>query len=97
MSLDNIEKQSEAVEQDPFYADFLREEAAFERLLPELLKSVPDRFVAVLDGKVIDQDKNEFALAERLSGEYPERFVLIRRVSCEPCDDYFDSPEGEVP
>jgi hypothetical protein len=96
MSLDNIEKQSESVEQDPCYADFLREEAAFERLLPELLKAMPGRYVAVLDGKVIDQDKNEIALAERVIVDNPERFVLIRQVSSEPCVEYFDSPEVEL-
>ena len=87
MSLDNIEKQSDSVEQDPSYADFLREEAAFERLLPELLSTIPGRYMAMLDGKVIDQDKNEFTLAERISGRCLERFVLIRRVSREP-EDY---------
>jgi hypothetical protein len=96
MSLDNIEKQSDAVEQDPSYADFLREEAAFERLLPALLNTIPGRYVAVLDGKVIDQDKNQFTLAERISGKYPERFVLIERVSREP-EDYYATPGTGAP
>ena len=45
MSLDHIDKPADPIEQDPSYADFLREEAAFERLLPDLLKSMPGRFL----------------------------------------------------
>ncbi len=97
MSLDNIEKQSESVEQDRCYADFLREEAAFARLLPDLLKSAPGSYVAVLDGKVIDQDASEIALAERVIGEHSERFVLSQRVSRESFDECFDSPEAGLP
>ena len=90
MSLDHIDKPADSIEQDPSYADFLREEAAFERLLPDLLKTIPGRYVAVLDGKVIDQDKNEIKLAERVIPDNPERFVLIRQVSSEPRVEYIN-------
>ena len=93
----NIDIEAWAVERDPYLAAFLRESAAFERLLPALLDVVPGRFVAVLDGRVIDQDEDEFSLAERVIGHYPKRFVLIRRVSRESFEEYLESPELETP
>ena len=93
----NIDKEIDTSEQDPYLADFLRESAAFERLLPTLLEEAPGVFVAVLSGRVIDQDKDEFALAERVIPANPERFVLIRKVSREPDLVSINSPQVESP
>ncbi len=58
-----------------------REFEAFQELLPNLLVRYLDWFVAISGGKVIDQDKNEFVLAERVSKKFPQTFVLIQKVT----------------
>jgi len=71
-----------------------REVAAFGRLLPGLLSSIPGMYVAVHDGQVVDRDGDDFELAKRIGLKYGAEFVLIRRVSDEEegiC--YLDSPE----
>ena len=76
---------------------FHRELAAFESLLPALAGSRAHRFVAVHNGQVIDEDGDEFALAERIERGYRGEFVLIRRVSGDRAQDHLDSPELEGP
>ena len=56
------------------------ETAAFERMLPELLKNSAGKFVAMRDGKVIDSDADQFNLARRIDVNWPDGFVLIREV-----------------
>jgi len=57
-----------------------RELAAFRVMLPDLLLENRGQFVALSEGKVIDHDANEFALAERVSQKFPGKFVLIQKV-----------------
>jgi len=57
-----------------------RELAAFRQMLPNLLLTHNGEFVALSDGKLIDQDKDEFALAERVSHKFPGKFVFIQEV-----------------
>jgi hypothetical protein len=45
-----------------------REHRAFQRLLPELLKSQAGKYVAIHDEQVVDSDTNELALIERMLG-----------------------------
>jgi len=86
---------------DPWLADSQREEAAFRALLPELLRERKGQFVAVLGGKVVDGDADEFILAKRVYRKYQKtkpRFVLIRQVR-EGNEEllHFDSPEALEP
>ena len=78
--------------------DFERETAAFERMLPEMLATKERRFVAILDGQIIDEDEDQFALAFRMERDYRDKFVLIRQVlpGEEPVD-HLSSPEWESP
>ena len=68
------------------------ERAAFQRLLPELLKTHRGQFVAIQDGYLIDADMDENALARRtfLRADKP---VYIQEVRVEPRVYELPSPE----
>ena len=57
------------------------EHAAFQKMLPTLLSTYANQFVAICSGKVIDSDPDEFELAERVNRLPSDQFVLIERVS----------------
>jgi len=57
------------------------EQAAFQQQLGKLLKDLPGKFVALLDGKVIDQDADEVSLVLRISRQGLEKPVLVCQVS----------------
>jgi hypothetical protein len=62
---------------------FQKEDAAFRKMLPELLKSHKGKFVAVYEGKVVAFGDDDFDVAKQLEkdkGKYGCRFVLIRRI-----------------
>ena len=48
--------KNRAEETEDFPPEWYAEKAAFERMLPELLKSYRSKFVAVYEGKVVDSD-----------------------------------------
>lgn len=62
----------------------LRESAAFRRLHPALIKEFAGRYVAILDGKVVDHDPDPVALLQRVRNNYPNRTVLRRKVDRMP-------------
>ena len=68
------------------------ERAAFQRLLPELLKTHSGQFVAIQDGRVVDADADESALSRRtlLGAGKP---VYIQEVRAEPRVYELPSPE----
>ena len=76
---------------------FLRELKAFERLLPHLLPAREGLCVAIHGGQIIDEDLDEFALAERIERTHRSQFVLIRRVSRHVMEEHLESPETEGP
>ncbi|MCB0078719.1 MAG: hypothetical protein KDD73_15010 [Anaerolineales bacterium] len=57
-----------------------REEAAYQELHPSLLKAHLGKFVAIMDGIVVDSDPDLEALYRRVREEYAERVVLVRQV-----------------
>jgi hypothetical protein len=57
-----------------------RELVSFRRMLPELLKRCQGSYVALSGGKVVDEDENEIALAERVTNRFKDGFVLIKHV-----------------
>lgn len=69
------------------------ERTAFRRLLPELFKTHPNQFVAIRDGRLVDADADETALARRMLvlGHRP---VYIQEVRAEP--RIYDLPSPEV-
>ena len=79
---------------DSSTADFERENNAFQKLQPHLLQTHQGRFVAIRDGKVIDDDINELVLAQRLERAHRTDFVLVRKVTVEMRPDvYLETPE----
>jgi hypothetical protein len=54
------------IEPPPPASKWEREKRAFQRLLPELLKSHAGKYVAIHDEQVVDSDTNELALIERV-------------------------------
>ncbi|MFH1740228.1 MAG: hypothetical protein ABIH23_14565 [bacterium] len=82
-------------EKDPFLKDYDREAAAFEALLPELIRSKPGCFVAFHNEEIVDEDGDEFALAERIERRFRDTFVLVRQVSQSAIEDHIESPETE--
>jgi len=76
--------------------DKLRAEgAAFDRMLPELLKTCKGKYVAVSKGKVIDKDADQFKLARRIDAMPGVQPTLIRKVTDKVVEDRLESPECE--
>ena len=60
-----------------------REKAAFLALHQALREQYDGEYVAIYEGKVIDHDASFAALYSRIDAQYPDNFVLIRRVEAE--------------
>lgn len=60
--------------------NFEKEEAAFQRLAPELVAAYRGFFVALSEGRIVDRDRNELSLAKRISRSFKGKFVLIEQV-----------------
>jgi excisionase family DNA binding protein len=74
-------------------AHFQSERVAFQRLLPELLKTHAGQFVAIHDSRMVDADTNEGELAWRVIGRGLKP-VYIGEVRSEP--RIYDVPSLEV-
>ncbi|MCB0012058.1 MAG: hypothetical protein KDE09_16040 [Anaerolineales bacterium] len=57
-----------------------REEAAWQRLHPELIKDHERQYVAILQGQLVDYDPSFDALFRRISERFPGQFVWLDRV-----------------
>ena len=66
----------------------LREQKAFETMHPDLLARYPGQYVAVLGGKVIDHDENQYELWIRTHNGFPEMPVLIKPIFPDPVERY---------
>jgi hypothetical protein len=77
-----------------FNSEFDRELTAFRRLQRSFQASFPGHFVALKNGRMIDHDSNEQALATRVQRTHRKQFVLIRHVDLEhELEGSFPSPE----
>lgn len=92
----SIDIESEPLKLHPLESAFLREQAAFEKCLPQLLQQWPGWFAAFYNEQLIDKDEDEYALAARIEQTHRGEFVLIRRISRASPEDFFNSPELEV-
>jgi hypothetical protein len=62
-------------------AQFEREVAAYDAMWPELLKTHKDKWVAIYQGQLVDQDDNERVLRARIDARFgPEKWVYIQQV-----------------
>jgi hypothetical protein len=66
---------------------------AFQRLLPELLQTHQDQFVAIYQGQFVDADPERVALVQRTRAQ-GYRPVYIQKVTSEPRIVELPSPEG---
>jgi len=66
--------------------------AAFQRLLPELLKTHSDQFVAIYQGRLVGADPDRVALVQRIRTQ-GYRPVYIQKVTPEPRIVELPSPE----
>lgn len=55
--------------------------AAFERMKPELLKTHKGKYVAIVDGKLVDSSRSKATLVKRAYSKYGRRTMLIRKVA----------------
>ena len=69
-----------------------QEEAAFERMKPELLKTHKGKFVAIHDGQLVDFDDNESTLAKRVYARFGYRTILMTEVTETPRVYHVNSP-----
>jgi len=65
---------------------------AFQRLLPELLKTHRNQFVAIYQGRLVDADPDRVALVQRTRNQ-GYRPVYIQKVTTEPRIVELPSPE----
>jgi hypothetical protein len=65
-----------------------READTFRARHAELLGKYPGRYVAMVQGQVIDDDLDQMALLARVEDTYPDTPVLIAQVSPEPEETY---------
>jgi thymidylate synthase ThyX len=61
-----------------------REEAAYLRLYPQLQATHRGRYVAVYQGRLIDEDSELGAMVERVRRNYPHQVVWMTQVKDEP-------------
>ena len=65
-----------------------REAQAFRSQHAELLVKYPDRYVAMYQGGVVDDDLDQMALLARVEDRYPDLPVLIAQVLPDPEEIY---------
>ena len=71
-----------------------KEERAFDRLRPRLLRRYLGQYVGIYRGRVVDYDSNDECLAERLFAKLGNVPFLIVRVEKKPT--IYDLPSPEV-
>ena len=64
-----------------------REIVAFEQLHPQLWRTMPGQWVAVNNGKVVDQDQDRATLYQRIRATFGRTAVLIRQVKTVVADE----------
>lgn len=73
-----------------------REMQAFAKLHAELLRAYPNEFVAIHQGRLLDHDRDQLALFQRVDKRYPNVAVLIKLVQDDLEEVYtFRSPRLE--
>lgn len=76
--------KNRAKETEDFPPEWYVEKTAFERMLPELLKSYRGKWVAVFHGEVVDSDVKPGELMWRVEQKYGELPVYIDEVADPP-------------
>jgi len=61
-----------------------REVNAYLEMHPRLIRDYLGKYVAIFQGKLVDQDTNFSTLMRRIEVQYPTDFVLVKKVENEP-------------
>ncbi len=69
-------------------AAMAKEKAAYQTLHAKLLANHKGKFVAIHQGKLVDQDEDQTTLLLRIRQHYPEQIVLITQVLPEADEVY---------
>ncbi|MCL4500021.1 MAG: hypothetical protein M1335_07270 [Chloroflexi bacterium] len=78
------EWKKQQVTEDDFPPEWHEGKDAFQRLLPELLKTYREKFVAIYKGRVVDSDGEEGELMYRVALKYGDTPVYIDEVLEKP-------------
>ena len=65
-----------------------REEMAFQRLHPQLWQQYPGQYVAIYNGQLIDHDRDQITLFQRVKQKHPGEFIWIAPVYEKPIEEY---------
>ncbi len=90
--LEKIRRKQQALEETPAYrearaakeAKFQRELEAFRRLLPELLQTHRDQYVAIHEGQVVGTGPDQIELADRAYQRFGYIPILVTLVTDHP-------------
>jgi hypothetical protein len=63
---------------------FSGEQRAFQRLLPELLRTHRDQYVAIHDGQLVETGENQIEVAERAYSRFGYIPILVTLVTDRP-------------
>ena len=86
-------QNARAIFQDEALATLAAEQAAFQRLKSQLLRSHLGQFVAILGGEVVDSDTDDRALTRRVYARHGYIPIYIDRVTEEPVVKRILSPK----
>ncbi len=70
-----------------------QEQAVYERMKPDLLRTHKNRFVAIHNGELVDSDANEELLLERVDSKFGDITILVTQVTETPRVYHVNSPE----
>lgn len=65
------------------------EEEAYQIMHHELMTQFAGQYVAIFQGKVVDNDQDEMALLDRINARFPQQIVLLKQVQPLPEPDIF--------
>lgn len=74
--------------------DLAREEVAFRRKLPQLLRRYRGQYVAIRKGRLVGHGPDDKALALRMYRHFGDSVLLIAKVEEHPTVYELPSPEG---
>ena len=72
---------------------FEKDRRTFQRLLPKLLRQYRGRYVAVYNGRIVDQDKSDESLVARMFQKFGDADFYIGHVEKTPIVYELPSPE----
>ena len=68
----------------PIESKWRKEQQAFRRLLPELLRNYPDRYVAIHEKKVVEDGTDKLAVAGRAYARFGHVPIYVSLVTDQP-------------